>query len=198
MLWLLISGALSEMIQPGIIRNAFSRLNTRADRTYKESTNTFLGQLMLSVFRIGTLGMALYFSVYTGGTFSIVTFFAICGLILVMWSLIWLINGLLGYTFSLRLRGDAAREHYSNMVTLATIILYPTTLIMMHVGSAIATLVTVSLVIIGFIALWLYRTWGLLVSSFAGALYMMMYIVTLEVLPFTLLYYLSAKIANIL
>ena len=84
MLVLMLCAILSEWTQPGIITQAYESLIVHTERTYKGSPNTFLGQFLMALFRIGTIGMALCLCVYQGTGFSFTAFAGICGLVVTL------------------------------------------------------------------------------------------------------------------
>ena len=70
MLGLLLCAVLSEALQPGVITQAATSYMARAERTYKAAPNNFFGQLLITLFRIGTWSMALFLCFYTEGNAS--------------------------------------------------------------------------------------------------------------------------------
>lgn len=101
MLGLLLCAILSEWFQPGIITQAHESLLAKTERTYKESPNTFLGQFLISLLRIGTISMALCLCVYQGAGFSFIAFGAVCGLTVAVMLVKMLFNVAIDYAFSL-------------------------------------------------------------------------------------------------
>ncbi|MBR4705051.1 MAG: DUF4271 domain-containing protein [Paludibacteraceae bacterium] len=198
MLVLLLIAILSEWLQPGVITQAALSLVARTDRTYKEAPANTFGQLFIALFRIGTLALGLCLCLATDGQFSFVGFSVVCGLILGMLLLKMLCNQLLDYTFLLTRRAVAPYEHYANIATLATLVLYPAILILMHVGTPVAGRWVVGIVTILFIGMWLYRSFRLFVTSVRDLLYLMLYVATLEILPLAALYYLSEKLVSVI
>ena len=198
MLVLLLVAVLSEWLQPGVISQAATSLVAKADRTYKEAPVNTFGQLFIALFRIGTLALGLCLCLATDGPFSFVGYSVVCGLILGMLLLKMLCNLLLDYTFLLTRRAVAPYEHYANIATLATLVLYPAILILMHVGTPAAGRWVVGIVTVLFLGMWLYRSFRLFVTSLRALLYLVLYVATLEVLPLAALYYLSEKTLSVL
>ena len=198
MLGLLLCAILSEWLQPGVISQAHESLIAKTERTYKESPDTFFGQLLISLFRIGTVAMALCLCVYQGTGFSFAAFGAVCGIVVGLVLLKMLMNVALDYTFSLSRYYGGAFEIYANIATLAAIALYPIVLVMLRVGNPLIAQWGTGIVAIVFVGMWLYRSARMFVVSFRAVLYLLAYIVTLEVLPMALLYVLSAKMISIL
>lgn len=198
MLALLLFAILSEMLQPGIIRQAPESLLSQNDRTYKESPDTFFGQLFITLFRIGTLGMALCLCVCPDGSFRFAVYAAICGLILAVILLKMLCNILIDSVFQLSRRFGKAYEHYANIATLAALTLYPLLLLHLHFSSVFSAQWILGIVAALFVLLWLYRSARQFVRSPLAILYLLVYITTLECLPFAALYLLSDKTISIL
>lgn len=198
MLGLLLCAILSEWFQPGIITQAHESLLAKTERTYKESPNTFLGQFLISLLRIGTISMALCLCVYQGAGFSFAAFGAVCGLTVAVILIKMLFNVALDYTFSLSRHFGGATEIYGNITTLAVIALYPIVLVLLRIGNPLIAQWGTGIVALVFIGMWLYRSARIYVVSFRAVVYLLLYICTLEVLPMAILYVLSAKMISIL
>ena len=193
MLFLLLCAILSEFMQPGIILKSGTSLITRTERTYKDAPTNFLGQTLIALFRIGTLAMALCLCFSPSDNFRFVAFLVACGLILAILLLKMLCNIMLDYTFMLTRRFASPYEHYANIATIATCVLYPCLLIVLRIGSQTAGLWILGIATVLFLAMWLYRTVRTLIVSPISILYLTIYICTLELLPLALLLLLSQK-----
>jgi len=191
---LLLCALMSEWFQPGIITQAHESLLANTDRTYKQSPNTFLGQLLIALFRIGTLAMALCLCVYEGNHFSMTVFGAVCGLAVVVLLIKMLSNIAIDYTFRLSQHFGNASEIYADLSTLATLLLYPVVLVMLRLNDPVVTQWGVGIVALIFLGMWIYRSIRLYLVSPQAAVYLMLYIGTLEVLPLAVLYVGSAKL----
>lgn len=198
MLVLLLCAIVSEWLQPGIITQAHESLIAKTDRTYKESPNTFLGQMLISVFRIGTIAMALCLCVYKGTGFSFAAFAVICGLVVALLLLKMLFNRIIDYTFALSRRFGEAYELYADIVTLAAVALYPIVLAMLRIGTPLLAQWGTGIVAVLFLGMWIYRSARLYIVSPIAVVYLTLYIGTLEVLPIASLYVLSDKMIAIL
>lgn len=196
---LLLCAVLSEFFQPGIITQAVSSsLLTRANRTYKEAPSNFLSQTLISLFRIGTLAMAICLCFCTDDRFSLLRFLAVCGIIVGVLIVKMLCNKLIDYTFMISRRFGAAYEHYSNIATIGIVVLYPILLILLRFGNPIASQWALGCVLLIFIVLWVYRSGRMYITSPMAILYFALYIVTIELLPLGLLLYVSAKTISII
>ena len=198
MFGLLLCAILSEWSQPGVITQAKSSLLPRNDRAYKESPVTLWGQFFVTLFRIGTLSMALCLCWEDRGTFSFGAFGAICGMVTGVIMLKMLLNGVLDYTFMLSRRFGTPHEHYSNLFTLMALVLYPIVLVLVYVGSAVAACWSLAIIAALFGLIWLYRCIRTFIQSPMAILYVALYFCSLELLPFAGLAYISAKTMVIL
>lgn len=198
MLVLLLCVILAEWFQPGIITQAPASLFAQTDRTYKAAPMNFYGQMLIMLFRIGTLGLAVYVCVYAGKPFTFTGYLVICGIVLAMLLVKMLCNMLIDYTFMLTRQVASPHEHYANIVTIAVLVLYAALLVLLRVGSIEAMRWALGIITILFIAMWFYRSWRMFVQSPKAILYLVLYIGTLEVLPLAALYYLSDKTISIL
>lgn len=198
MLFLLLCAIFAEAFQPGVISRVHVSLFAKSDRTYKESPMNLYGQIFVNLFRIGTIAMALCACLYSGRPFTFVAYAAVCGLVMAVVLIKMLCNVLIGYAFDLRNAVAAAYEHYANITTLASALLYLVLLAMMRFASQEVLFWTLVGIACLFIAIWMFRGWKLFVSSPMAILYLVIYIATLEVLPLAGLYYLSDKTISIL
>ena len=195
---LMLCAVLSEVFQPGVITQAHVSLIARSNRNYKESPTTFMGQVFITLFRIGTLAMTLCLCLYTEGCFSLTTYAAVCGLCLAVLLIKMLCNTILDFTFTLTRRNSVAYEHYANIATIATILLYPATLVLLRIGNPIAGQWILAIIAFLFIAMWAYRGGRLFISSPMAVFYFAVYMCTLELLPLAVLYLSSAKLITII
>ena len=198
MLALLLLAILSEWLQPGIISQAHQSLVARTERTYKDAPVNTTGQLLLSLFRIGTIAMGICLCLQTEGGMSIVSFGVVCALVLAVLVVKMLCNMLLDYTFMLRRRFASPVEHYSNIVTLVTVVLYPALLLLIPFGTPSACRWALAAAAVLFTVLWFYRSSRIYVNSPMAVVYLVIYNCTLEVLPLAVLYGLSAKMLSVI
>ncbi len=198
MLGLMLCAILSEWFQPGIISQAHSSLSVRNDRVYKESPATFFGQMLLTIFRIGTVSMALCLCWAPEDRFSLGAFAIVSALVLVVLAVKMLCHWLVDYTFMLSRRFGTPYEHYGNLFTLTTLLLYPVVLILNHVASPLAAQWCLGGIAILFGLLWLYRCIRTYIQSVRAVIYLIIYFCTLELLPFVGLAYVAAKTIIIL
>ncbi len=195
---LMLCAVLAEVWQPGVISQASMVIVTKANRTYKAAPANFIGQVMVHIFRIGTLSMGVYLCFCEGIPFRFVTFLAICGVVFCFWWIKMAINALIDYTFSLSRRYAAPYEIYSNIATLAVLVLYPLLLLLMRIGNMEAGRWAVGVVVVLFLSLCIYRGGRLFISSPGTLFYFFLYITTLECMPVVALFYLSEKLISII
>lgn len=195
---MLLCAVLGEIFQPGVISQAHASLLSQNDRTYKDAPVNFQGQLLMTIFRIGTIAMGLYLCLYTGGQSGFGVFAALCGLVIALILVKMLCNNLLDYTFQISRRFMPPYEQYSDITTITTYLLYPALLVMLRVDNLVLNRWLVGVVAALFLLMWLYRLARNYVHSFAGLAYVVLYIATLEILPLGILFYLGLKTISII
>lgn len=199
MVLLLVAGIFSEWLQPGLVTKAPTTLTARiTDRMYKDAPTNFMGQLFVSIFRLGTITMAIYLCFYTENHYPIVAFGAVCALVLAVVLVKMLFNILVNYTFDISRRFGDMYDHYANITTLTSLALFPLVLILLQFGNPALNKWILGITALLFIGMWLYRSIRTYVSSLPSLIYWVMYICTLELLPIALLIYLSGKIISVL
>lgn len=198
MFGLLLCAVLAERMQPGVISQAATALFARTDRTYKESPDTFLGQLLITLFRIGTFSMTLCLCLFTDTHTPFAAFWAVCGLILAVFIGKMLCNVLLNYTFGITRRHGDAYEPYGNMITLTAMTLYPLLLVLTYIGNTAVSRWTTAIVVALSLAVWTYRSARTYCVSPMAVLYLAAYIATLEIVPLAATWFLSDKLITTL
>ena len=193
MLALLLCAVLGEVLQPGVISQAASSLFSRNERTYRDAPVNFPGQLMMTLFRIGTIGMGLYLCLYTDGEYGFGEYAALCGVILAVLVGKMLCNGILDYTFQISRRFSPAYEQYGDIITIVSCILYPALLVAMRIGSSTVNGWILGSVAVVFLLLWIFRMARNYIQSPMAIVYVALYICTLEVIPYGLIFFLGSK-----
>ena len=195
---LLLCAVMGEVLQPGVISQASSSLLSKNDRTYKAAPTNFMGQLMMTLFRIGTIAMGLYLCLYTGGHYGFGAYMALGGIVIATLLVKMFCNGVLDYTFQISRRFMPAYEQYGDIITIASCILYPALLVMLRVGNCTVSRWIVGSVAVLFLMMWLYRLARNYIRSLGAMVYVVLYVCTLEVLPLGMLFYLGSKTISIL
>lgn len=193
MLALLLCAVLGEVLQPGVISQAASSLFSRNERTYRDAPVNFPGQLMMTLFRIGTIGMGLYLCLYTDGEYGFGEYAALCGVILAVLVGKMLCNGILDYTFQISRRFSPAYEQYGDITTIVSCILYPALLVAMRIGSSTVNGWILGSIAVVFLLLWIFRMARNYIQSPMAIIYVALYICTLEVIPYGLIFFLGSK-----
>lgn len=199
MLFLLLCVILSEVAQPGALSRVVTIWQVKTtNRTYKSAPANFFGQLLISLFRIGTPALGLYLCFYQGGDFRFLPFLAICGLILAIFLLKMLINMWIDFTFRLSRQYEEIYEQYGHLVSMVAIILYPCVLLMFRLDNALVCRWVMLSVTALFLIWFVYRSVRAFYTSPASIFYIILYFLTLEVLPLVALWGLtSLMILNI-
>jgi hypothetical protein len=198
MLFLLLCAVLGEFFQPGIICQAPASLLAHTDRTYKDAPTNIQGQILISLFRIGTLAMALCLCLCSDEQFRFLTFIAVCGIVIALFLVKMLANVLIDYAFMLSRSFEPAYEHYGNIFTLAACALYPCLLVLMRIGDTHTARWVLAVAAILFMGMWTYRAIRFYVVSPIAMLYLAIYLGTAEILPFGALYFLTSKMIIVL
>ena len=193
MLALLLFAVLSEWLQPGVVAQSPTSLLVRAERTYKEAPTSVIAQILITLFRIGTLAMLICLCFSENESFPFTAFMAVCGIILGVLIAKMLCNVLLDYTFQLSRQFGEIYEHYSNLLTLTIVALYPVLLLFLHIGSPSSYRWILMITGGVFLLIWLFRSAQQYIRTPMAILYLLVYTLTLEVLPMAGLIYLSAK-----
>lgn len=197
MLVLLLCAILSEVMQPGVILQAPTSLLAQTDRTYKDAPVNLYGQMLISLFRIGTLAMGVYLCIPESIAFRFGIYAAICGVTLGILLVKMLSNAVIGFTFGLSGPMNQSYEHYGDITTLTTCALYPAILVLLRIGDINASRWVLVIASGLFILMWTYRLIRSYMTDPKAVLYIILYICTLEVLPLGALFFLCTKIISL-
>ena len=198
-LFLAICAILSELFQPGVLTRAISMLQFRSiKRMYKEAPTNFLGQLFITLFRIGVPGLIVMIFFSVENQFSFLSYLLVCGLMLGVIMVKMLLNQWIDYTFMLSHHYEELYEQYGHMVTLLAIAYYPFLLVLMYLYNSVAA----GWVLIGgmvlFWLLFLYRSVRIFYRTPASILYILIYFLTMELLPVGALWGLTSQLIKVI
>jgi len=189
---------LAEWIQPGVISQAYTSLKVRTERMYKDAPTSGMAQILITAFRIGTLAMIVCMCFAPNDRLTFVAYMAVCGVILAILMVKMICNILLNYAFQItRIYGDVY-EHYSNIFTLTIVAMFPLVLLFLHIGSITATRCLLGVMAVLFLVMWLYRCVRQFIHAPLAIIYLLTYMITLEILPMVGLLLFSEKTLSIL
>lgn len=177
---------LGEVFQPGVITGVTASVFAHSNRTYKQTPDNFPGQLTASLFRLGTPALLLlialddsYESANTGIMLYGITLAMMVGVIVVK----MVCNRLIDYTFALRANASGVSTVYANVATLSALIQLPLILVIPLFGSPAANRWIAVIAATLFVGLITYRLVRIYMTSAKSIVYILMYVLTLEVLP---------------
>ncbi|MGN0235606.1 MAG: DUF4271 domain-containing protein [Paludibacteraceae bacterium] len=197
MLCIPVCAVLAGVFQPAVIRQGFVSMFAKVERSYNDSPMNYAGQILLFVFRAGIVGMALYLYTYNshltthtnGGEFLFSRYMTIVGAVAAMEVVKYLLSLLLNYTFQLSHQFSTVFTHYTYVSTTICCVMYPLLLLIIYLGNP--TLTTIGLCIVVSIC-WivLFIKWvRVFFTNIASIVYVLLYILTIEVLPLLTLTY---------
>lgn len=198
MLLLLLFAALSESLQRGVITQAMDSLTARTERLYKDAPTNIMAQIFITLFRLGTLALMICLCFCPYDRFTFETFGVVVGVIVGVLLVKMLITALVDYTFMLTKRFGAVYEHYSNILTLIGVVLYPLMLLFMHIGSQEAARWLLGIFAAIYLLVWMYRSARWYVQSPKAVVYLMLYFATVECLSIAGLVFVSAKMISLI
>ena len=200
---------LAGLFQPAVIQQGFVNLFSKVERSYNESPMNYIGQALLFLFRAGVLAMAIYLFTYSSDlsapannsplwcgketaphiTFPFSRYALIAGTVAGMEIVKYLVSLLLNYTFQLSRQFATLFAHYTYVSTSICCVLYPLLLLIIYFGSQ--PLTTIGLCVMMCVCwLVLFIKWlRVFFKDIASVIYVVLYILTLEVLPLLTLTY---------
>lgn len=188
LLLLLIVAVMIFVRRPELFKGMFTSLFSKSERTYNDASLDRQTNVLMSMFRVGTLALTVYLCLFQEGKFSLLIYLAICGCILLFSGLKWLMVMLTSYVFFLQVRLDVTRNNYNSIWLLITLLMYPLTIIMVDFGFTTTCRVLMWVLLGLYILLAILKTCRMFLTSPMSVLYITIYILTLEVLPLAALY----------
>lgn len=196
MLGLMLCAVLAEVAQPGIITQVPTVLFSRTDRMYKDSPDNVMGQLFITLFRIGVTALLLELCFYNGRDFPFLPYVYLTAWILVLILVKMICNVVIDYTFQFTRHYASPYEQYGAIATAMSLLIYPCLLVALRIGSATVARWIVGVGAIGFLGLILFRWCRTFLHSASSMLYIILYILTMEVLPIAALLLYSGSILS--
>lgn len=187
MLGLLGCAALAELFQPAVIRQSFVNLFTKAERSYGDSPMQYVGQVWLFLFRIGVVSMAISLFTYQGGTFALARYGIIAGVVCAVEMMKYLLCLLLNYTFRFPHRFDTLFAHYTYVNTTVCCVLYPLVLLIIRLNVPLFSTVSLCIAAGAFVMLLIVKLLRVFMKDVLSFVYILLYILTIEVLPFLII-----------
>lgn len=186
MMLLATCAVLSEVFQPGVISSVTASVFALSDRTYKQTPDNFPGQLMATLFRLGTPALLLIMAIddrFDSAGNGLLCYAIALAMIVGMMMIKMLCNGLIDYTFTLRAFAAGVTTHYANTATLSALVQFPMMLILPLFGSLTVNRWAAGISAVLFIGLITYRLARIYLSGAKAIGYILIYVLTLEVLP---------------
>ena len=156
---------------------------SHSERAYSVRARDWSNEISLRVFRLGVMAMALFLLVIPTETAQLIVFMKVLGIVAIIYTLQLLLLHGVGYVFVPAKRMAAAMEQYSNIRTLMCVGLYPILLLLTNIPSPIFIQVACAIVLILFIVVLLGKSIQLFYTTPMSILYILLYIIFLELLP---------------
>ncbi len=181
-----ICAVLSEVFQPGVMSGITGTVFAHSERIYTRTPDNFQGQLTASIFRIGTLALMLVM-IWSDRMDSTTNDIALYGIAIAMIVAVIIIkmvlNALIDYTFQLKAAATGVNAHMAGISTLVCFGLYTAALLLPLADNVVVNRWTAGVLCIVYLVLTTYRMVLIFLSDAKSIIYILMYIMTLEVLP---------------
>ena len=190
MLGLLVLVGIAHGMQPQAITMGFRSLFSAGDRnsTFIDTALDKRAQAIMLFFAVCTLSMATYISVFAwtrGHVFSFTNY----GIIILFATGLLLIRTVLeafaGFTFVSRSGIDAFIDHYYHLTVCTALVLYPVVILSLFWSALTPAIIVIlnATIIAFYLIILLVKSCSILVHSVRGFFYILLYIITLEILP---------------
>lgn len=178
----LFAMALMNLI-PQVAGVTLQGLFSQSERTYSVRNRNWMSEVVLRIFRLGVVAMAVLVWVVPQGETSLLSYTKIIGVLLGVYALQALLMYVVGAVFVSSKRMDVAMEQHDAIRTLVCVGLYPILLLLTNFTSPILPQIAFGIVFVVYVLALLAKSIQLFYSHLLSILYIILYIVWLELLP---------------
>lgn len=179
---LLVVALLSPLIE--VTSTTIQRIFSHSERTYAMHVRSWMSELSIRVFRFGVVAMATLLCVASTNEFLLVNYAKVLCVFAVLYSLQALLIRGVGYVFVPAKRMDVAMEQYDNVRTSMCVCAYPILLLLINISFVSALpQVLCGIVFVVYVIVLLGKSIQLLYTHPLSILYILLYIICLEIFP---------------
>ena len=166
------------------ISTMWHSLLSYSDRMYMGVRAQSVMNIALSViFRVGVMAMCVYVLCYESGDFIMINYLYLLAILGLMFLAQWLMWQLVSYTFLSSAQKENVGEQRTIIYNAACVILLLFLLVMIHFSSVLLRWILVGVFLVLLIGMMLFRGIQLFNQKSWKGLYIILYIITLELLP---------------
>ncbi len=178
----LLAVAMLSLI-PQAAASTLQAVFSRAERTYSVRNREWMSELTLRLFRVGVLAMALLIWIQPQGEASLLNYAKALGILVAVYAVQTLLIYAVGAVFISSKRMDVAMEQYSAIRTLLCVGLYPILLLLTNLSLPSLPVIAYGIIFGLYIVALIAKGIQLFYAHILSILYILLYIVCLEVLP---------------
>lgn len=169
--------------QPTLLRVAWQTTVAKTERSYSDAAMDTLALVMVLLFRLGTVSLALDILFFEGGKFLfsdyLLTLLILLGTELIKVIVAWIVN----FTYRLSLSFGMSYVHYTNLWLLTCVPLWCFCCISIYCGSPVLTNVLMSIAVCLLAISLVVKGVRSYVNRLTSLLYVLLYVMTVEVVP---------------
>ena len=173
-----------------VLRNVFSR----SERFYTNQTRNWMNEIVSTIFSIGVLGLGVYILVNQSAVIRFLTYLQVLGIVSLVYFLQLLLVHGVGYVFLSPKKKANTIEQYRGIRTIIPLLLYPILLLAINCHNMMVINVLCMLIALIFVGLLLAKSWVFFSQNMRSILYMLLYIVYLEVMPLAIIVFWVQKV----
>lgn len=181
LLLLLFLGIINGMFVQEL-KLVFYGLFSRAERTYA-SNNTTQANIFAILFKVGVLGLLSFLFLWSDGiAFEIANYGIVCGVFLGVYCLQWICVNFLGSIFLTRQEKENAILHRNMIYGAMCALMFPIVMLLLWEVNSFTIAMVILLATI-YLVMLLVKWIQLFYNGILSILYVLLYIISLEVLP---------------
>ena len=198
--WVLFGLLFLAVLNPSMQANVWVVLRgmfSHSERAYSVHTQGWLSEICSHLFRIGVVAVAMLILAMPTGDVVFTTYAKVLAVVAVGYALQRLSLYGVGVVFLSRKYLEAAIEQYDGINALGCICLYPVLVLLINVPSARLAQILCMVVLIVFVGLLLWKSFRLFYVNILSILYILLYVICLEIIPIIAIFSLSQTLVCI-
>ena len=172
------------------LRSVFSQ----SERVYASHAREWGSEICSHLFRMGTVAVAVLLLAGPIYHLAFASFAKVLGVVVAVYSIQRLLMNGVGKVFISQKNLDAALEQYNSICTMICVCLYPVLVVTLNFPGSKSAFVLCGSILALFLVLVLWKSIRLFYVKFLSILYILLYIICLEVIPIAMIFALAKQL----
>lgn len=193
--WVLFVLLVLIVLNPALRLNllvGFQSMFSQSERVYTSHSRAWGSEICSHLFRLGVVAMGILLVLCPTQDIVFMMFMKILGIVFLVYLFQQMLLQLVGHVFLSRTHMDSALEQHGGIYTMTCVCVYPILIVLINLPtSGLAQILCCSLIVV-FVVLLLWKSIRLFYKDILSVLYILLYILCLEILPLGVAFSLAA------